>query len=595
MRVRTPRARLSTALAAWHLSVGLASSVLLAGCSDALHSPQAAEGASEPRPGGALKLASIGDIRSLDPAASSDALSSVVVHMLFAGLVDFDPSGNVVDELARSHEVSPDGLTVTFHLREGVRFHDGAELTARDVKRSVERALHPDTPNPFASFFDHLEGFDDYQAKKAADLRGIQVGGRYTVVVRLSARDAMILPMFALHSLRPVCAGAGDRYRDDWAPCGAGPFRLLPGGWERGRSVTVVRNPDYYQRGLPRLDAVIFQYVMPSLGQRFKFESGELDVMRDFTQSDLSRFLGDPRWQPLDTKEPPRAIYGEAMNTEIAPFDNVEIRRAVASAIDREEFRVLRPGSILPTGKAVPESVPGYSKDVAGQTFDYAAALEHMKKAGYPFDPATGKGGWPHSIPYLAYRPGFSGDASALVLQQQLARIGLRLDVRLVSFATYLTLSQRRRGVAMSTQAWTLDYPEAFDFYEPLFSSRIISDENCSNAAFFKNAELDELLTKARAEFDPAVRQGYYDRAQAIITDQAPWAMTHSYTWHVIEQPYVKALTSHATWTYDVRNTWIDRAKSALAQRAGVFGELLGVLPRVERRRARPEPRSARR
>ncbi len=558
------------------------------GCSDRIAGPAAAAGSSEPRTGGTMRFASLGDIRTLDAAASSDALSGIVVQMIIAGLVDFDERGNVVDDLARSHEVAPDGLSITFFVREGVRFHDGNELTAADVKRSIERALHPDTPNGFSSFFDRIVGFSEFQNKKADHLAGVEIGGRYVVVVRLKSRDAMLLPLFALHALRPVCASAGSRYSDAWHACGAGPFRLESGGWERGRSVTLVKHQGFFRPGLPRLDSVTFNYGVQPVTQRFKFEAGELDVLRDLNQADIARFSSDPRWKPFGAFEPERAIFGEAMNTEIPPFDNVEVRRAVSAAINREEYRLIRPGAVVPTGKAIPHGLPGHSENVEGQKFDLAAALEHMKNAGFAYDPVTKKGGYPKAIPYLAYKPGFS-EASAQVLQQQLARIGLRLDIRVVSFATYLTLSQRRGRIAMSPQGWNLDYPDALDFYEALFSSRIIADENCSNAAFYKNPELDAIIATAREELDATARQKLYDRAQAIVRDDAPWAMTHGYTWYVVHQPYVKELPVHPTWVFETRSAWLDRAKSGLARRAGVFGEVLG-LDRSPRARPRLAP-----
>ncbi len=568
-------------------ALALLTALACAACGEErLAAPIPAAGGSAPARGGTLRLASIGDIRTLDPAASSDALSGMMVQLLFAGLVDFDDHGAVVPDLARSFTVAPDGLSITFFLREGVRFHDGAELTADDVKRSIDRALHPATPNPFASFFDRIVGFDAYRAKKTQTLEGVEVGGRYLVTVRLRARDAMLLPLFALQSLRPVCASATARYDDAWHPCGAGPFKLEPGGWQRGRQLTVLRHDGFFRPGEPRLDAVTISFMMASLTQRYKLEAGALDVVRDFSQGDLSRLMADERWKPFGEFEPERTIFGEAMNNEIPPFDNVEVRRAVAAAIDREEYRLIRPGTIMPSGKAVPSSVPGYSNTVEGQTFDRARALEHMRRAGYPFDPETGRGGYPHRIEYLAYRPGYS-EYSAQVLQQQLARIGLRIDIRLVSFATHLTLSQRRGKTQMSTQAWSLDYPDAHNFYESLFSSRMISDEHCSNAAFYKNGELDDLLDKARQELDPAVRQAIYDRAQVIVRDDAPWAMTHSNRWYVTRQPYVKDLELHPTWVYSLRRTWFDRAKGALAARAGVFGELLGLSAPRTRKDAR--------
>src|ERR1019366_4491597 len=104
--------------------------------------------------GGVLRLASFGDFRGgLDPATNSDALAGGAVEMMFAGLVDYDETAHVVPDLASRYEVSDDGLTYRFFLREGSRFHDGDEVTADDVRRSIERALHPSTPNPWASAY----------------------------------------------------------------------------------------------------------------------------------------------------------------------------------------------------------------------------------------------------------------------------------------------------------------------------------------------------------------------------------------------------------------------------------------------------------
>lgn len=544
----------------------LALSLAGAACTDRLQGPKETGNASSPTRGGTLQLASFGDIRSLDPATASDALAGVMVELLYAGLVDFDDDGKVIPDLARSYEISPDGREFSFHLREGVRFHDGALLSASDIKRSIERALHKDTPNSAASYFDRIEGFDAFRAGSVDTLSGVVVTDPMTVKVRLRSKDAMFLHVLALHSLRPVCKSGGSRYDDAWSPCGAGPFRLPPGGWQRGLRVHVVRHEEFYDKDAPRLDGVVFTYGMQVVTQRLKLERGELDVLRDLSQGDMARFKGDARWRPHTRQEPARSIFGEAMNTERPPFDNVEVRRAVAAAINRDEYQALRSGSVVATGKAIPRSVPGFSAEVPGQTFDLERALAHMKRAGYPYDPETGKGGYPKPISYLAYRPGYS-EQSAQLLKQQLARIGLRLEIRLVSFATYLTLSQRRNQVDMSAQGWNQDYPEALDFYEALFSSRMIADDQASNSAFYKNPELDGLIDRAREELDPEARQKLYDRAQAIVRDEAPWAMTYENRWLVVQQPYVKDLVLHPVWIYGLRRTWLDLADSAKQER----------------------------
>src|SRR6185436_2962143 len=133
---------------------------------------------------------------------------------------------------------------------------------------------------------------------------------------------------------------------------------------------------------------------------------------------------------------------------------------AVAAALDRDKLCLLRAAAMRPADQPVPPRVMGYDANIGGQRFDYAAALEHMKKAGYAYDPATGKGGYPEKIPYLVYRQGLP-EFLGQVIAQQLARIGLRLEMRVVNYPTFIALRGRRGEVPMGPGFWQQDYPEA--------------------------------------------------------------------------------------------------------------------------------------
>jgi ABC-type transport system substrate-binding protein len=523
--------------------------------------PTAHPGDETPRHGGTLQLASFADIRGLDPATASDALSGEALEVIFAGLVDYDAKANLVPDLASHYEISEDGLVYRFFLREGVLFQDGTELTASDVKRSIERALHPSTPNPAASLYSAIAGYDGYVAKTAPHLDGVAVEGRYVVALRLKERDARFLFAFAMLPLRPVCKSAGDRYVDSWQPCGAGPFKVLPGGWDRGRSLTLMRHEGYFRPGRPYLDSVSWTYNVNRASEAYKFQDGDLDSTRDLGEGDVHRFANDPRWEPFHAYEPPRNVVGESMNTEMPPFDNVEVRRAVAAGIDRDHYRLVKPASIMPATQLIPPAVPGYDPSFRGQTYDYTAALDHMRKAGYRYDPLTGEGGYGAVIPYYTYAQG-SGLYTGQVLQQDLAKIGLRIELRLVNFPTFLALNQRRKQAPMGAPGWLMDYPDPSDFFDFLFSSEAINDEDSSNSAFYKNPRLDEILVRARREIDPRVRMKLYGDANRIVCDDAPWAFTYFFRYFVIWQPYVHGFGVHAVWTSYAADAWIDRREA---------------------------------
>ena len=546
---------------------GVAAAILAVplGCSVGLRAPEPAASADDapPRRGGTLHLASVFNVTSLDPAGLTQGLSMQALILLFDGLVDIDGEGHVVPNLAERWEISDDARTVRFTLHAGVQMHDGAELTADDVKRSVERALHPSTPGSNASYYEGILGYAAYAAGKAPHLEGVVVEGRYVVTFHLTQPDPAFLSLMALPIMRPVCASAGDRYASGWQPCGAGSFKLEPGGWQRGTSLRVVRHGGYFRPGLPYLDAVEWTFGMFPVPQRFRFEDRDLDMLMGPTQADVGRFMADARWKSLGVKLFANSTWGEAMNTRIPPFDNVEIRRAVAAAIDREHYAVLKPSQMSPLTQLLPPGVPGYDPSFQGQVHDEAAALEHMRKAGYPYDPATGRGGWPAPIPYTVTDV-TTGAFTAQMLQQELARIGLRIELRLVSYSAFLAITSRAGGSAMHPAGQQADYADPSAFFEPTFTTAAISPEGSNNVAFYSNPVYDDVVGRARHELNPDLRRALYHTASEILRDEAPWAFTYGQHDFVMRQPYVRGFTANPVWPFDVRQVWLDRADTAM-------------------------------
>lgn len=537
---------------------------VLLGCHEPPQSPLAAAGATEAVRGGELHLASFADIKSLDPAVASDTLTGEAIELMYAGLVDFDDQGHIVPDLAERFERSDDGTVYRFFLREGIRFHDGNLVTARDAKRSIERALNPDTPNSFSSFYDRIVGYGDYTQKHADHLEGVVVEGESVLAVHLREVDASFLAAFAMQVLRPVCPSAGDRYDDTWAPCGAGPFKLDT--WDRGRSVRLVRFDHWWQPGKPYLDALTYTYSMNLVTQRFKLEQGDMDIDRELSLPDIFRYQNDARWKPLGAYDEIPSINGEEMNVEMPPFDNVEIRRAVAAAIDREQLQKIKTPSLVPLYRTLVPILGGDDPKFPAQRYDYAAALEHMARAGYPYDPKTGQGGWPKVIKYPTYKQGLN-EYTCQVLQQQLAKIGIRIEIKIVSYPTYLMMTKTRGAVALAPAGWQQDFPDPSDFFEPIFGTSAINDEDSNNGSFYSNPKLDELLVRGRKELDPSSRKKIYDEADAIICDEAPWAMEFEYRYYGVHQPYVRGLRWSAVWPNYVRDVWLDKPHAVAVRR----------------------------
>jgi len=529
--------------------------------------------------GGTMRLAIYADVRDLEPARAFDIAAQAIEQLLFDRLVDYDRDGNLIPLLAERLAAAADGKSYSFKLHEGVLFHDGEELTADDVKRSIERALHPDTPCPAPSFYRSIVGYEEFHNGRKGDdgklayaphLSGVAVDGRYLVRIDLTEPDATFLPALTLFFLAPVCKSAGATYSPDWSnrACGTGPFRL--GHWQASREIELLRHEGYFQPGEPYLDRVRFYMLMPSLTQRFKFEEGELDHIRELSFPDSLAYRRDPRWHPFGQWQPARMTIGIFLNTQMTPFDNVELRRAFASGVDWQQIAALRPGELVTTTQMTPPAVPGHDPTFPGQKYDPAEALVHMKKAGYPYDPATRTGGYPYPVRFVANVESLPSDTIAPLAAQQLARIGIRMDIRSVSWPTFLAETGKRNTVALGYGNWVMDFPDPSDFFEPTLSSEAIQDEETRNAAFYSNPEFDRLLAEAHREIDPGRRAALYHRCEAIVRDDAPWSLGLNQRYYELVQPYVHGYFVDKTHSIDVRRVWLDlpeRGHGALSRR----------------------------
>jgi ABC-type transport system substrate-binding protein len=231
---------------------------------------------------------------------------------------------------------------------------------------------------------------------------------------------------------------------------------------------------------------------------------------------------------------------------------------------------------VAETNRVLPPAVPGPPRDHPMRTHDVARALEQMAAAGYAFDPATGKGGYPHELEYVTVPDSFEQQA-AEVYVQQLARIGIRIRLKLMPFASYLAQVCRRKATAMGWIGWGADFPDPSNFFEPTLSSRAIQDDGSQNVAFFAHPELDRVLVDARRERDHTRRMALFQRAEEIVRDQAPWVPTSVSRTPELRQPYVRGYKAHPILPPRLWEVWLDQgarasASAPRARRAVLFG-----------------------
>jgi ABC-type transport system substrate-binding protein len=291
-------------------------------------------------------------------------------------------------------------------------------------------------------------------------------------------------------------------------------------------------------------------------------------------------YEASPAWAGRFRWSVTQGTNGIFLNTEVPPFNQRSLRRAVAMALDPSVLSRIR-SDVFVADRVVPPSIPGPAERPPMRRYDVAGALAEMARAGYPFDPKTGRGGYPHPIDYIGV-PDSGDQVNGEVWQQQLARVGIRLRLRLVSYATFLTEVGRRRAVPMGKTGWNADYPDASNFFEPILSTEAIHEEGSDNVAFFSNAELDALLARAHSEPDPERRFAAYERAEEIIRDEAPWVPLYATRVFEIWQPCLRGYRPHPVVLGRFNDVWLDRgAPSARALGLGaprpIHAALLGV------------------
>jgi oligopeptide transport system substrate-binding protein len=537
----------------------LLGSLAWAGCPDLPDGPRyQGHGNKQPQRGGTLMIWEEQRMRMLDPHVAYDVLSGVGVEMLFDSLYKYDLESRMLPAIAESLPViAEDGRTFTVRLRHGVRFHNGREVTAQDVVWSFERMLSPELASPGAPYFRALEGFEAYQQKRTAHVSGVRALDSYTVEFRLIRPDQSFAHALAMRFAAPVpkeevhARGVEFRRR----PVGTGPFRLA--SWDRGVRLVFERNPTYYQRALPYLDRVVFEEGLKRDSAFLRFRNGEMDLMPRMTPADVHLLKTTPAWRPHMEMLPRADIYALFMNVELAPFDNVHLRRAVAFALDRERWARARNYNIRPAGQIVPPRMMGHDPNLPHlQRFDLERARAEMRLAGHPDGLAEPVTLWTSDSP--------ASRAYGELAQADLAKIGIALRLKPVSFPVYLEETGKPRTAQMVSGGWNLDFPDPSNVLS-LVSSASKAASDSSNRSFYSHPDLDALLERALVERDPQRRAAMYREANDFVADQAPWAFFCNTQAPQAWQPYVRGYRPHPWYWIPVTEVWLDLPRKRVA------------------------------
>jgi ABC-type transport system substrate-binding protein len=478
-----------------------------------------------PRRGGTLHLASPSEIRSLDPAIAYDTFSWPLVRLLFGKLLDYDDATGLVTAQAKDWNISPDGRTYIFHLRPGVRFANGREVEAADYVFAFERVLSPKTGSPGQTFFLDIKGAREFVDGKAAHVSGLRAPDKATLIIelkepRFTFRYVLAMP-FASAVPREVVQQYGTEFQ--YHLTGSGPYRLAE--WRRGIFWRLERNP-YYSGSDGFVDAVEIMIGGDDATLTMMLERGELDQVAP-SPAQAIRFKRDARLRSWLTRVDVVDTDYLFMNTEMKPFDDVRVRRAINYAINRERLPKLAGGFATVAHGVVPPAMPWSNPDLPRYEFDPEKARALLREAGYP-------DGFKTELWCQADAPIFMRMAEGI--QQDLRQIGIQAELKPANFAAYLEKSGTRHQVPCER----------------------ITDTECNNNAFYNNPDVNRCLDAAVKSMNPDERTRLFWQAENLIMQGAPWAPLIHEQLPVLYHPRVHGAGPHPVWLYRYERMWLD-------------------------------------
>lgn len=473
------------------------------------------------KPGGEIVITYKDDVATLDPAIGYDWQNWSMIKSLFDGLMDYEAGTTTLrPDLAESYEISPDGQTFTFKLRKGVKFHNGREMTAEDVKYSIERVVNPATQSPGQGFFGSIKGYEEAAAGKADGLSGITIVDPLTVKFELTRPDATFLHVMAINFSHVVPKEEVEKYGADFGkhPVGTGAFKLAE--WTLGQRVVFEKNPDYWNTGLPYLNKITFEIGQEPIVALLRLQKGEIDVPGDgIPPAKFQEVMSDPAQKARVVEGGQLHTGYVTMNVNIPPFDNVKVRQAVNMAINKDRIVQLINNRAVPANQPLPPSMPGYAKDYKGYPYDAAKAKELLAEAGHA-------DGFETDLYVMNTDP---NPRIAQGIQQDLAAIGIKANIQALAQANVIAAGGEKEGAPMiwsGGMAWIADFPDPSNFYGPILG--------CGGAvpggwnwSWYCNEDLDKKAAEADSIVDPAKADERYKMWSDIyvkIMEDAPWA-----------------------------------------------------------------------
>jgi ABC-type transport system substrate-binding protein len=489
---------------------------------------------------GTFVFGTSGDVTSLDPGDVVDNESMQRMDNIFECLVGFKPGTIEVQPwLATSWDISSDGKEIVFHLRKGVKFHDGTDFNADAVVFSFERQYNPEHPY-------HQYGKWPQWGSQFGTIEKVVKIDDYTVKLVLKRKNAAIITSLAMmYAISIVSPTNAEKYKEDAFkhPCGTGPFKFVE--WVKDDHVTLEANDNYWG-GRPKLDRLIFKVIPEPSARLLALELGEIQGMEYPNPDDFIRIKNNPDLKLIS--EPGMSIGYMAINTGYGyvdanengikddneplektpgyfePLTKKEVRQAINMAINKQTIiDNIYMGTAIVAKNGIPPFMLGYNDEIEDYPYDPERAKALLVEAGYPDGFEVTLHVMPLARPYM-FDPPKIGEA----IQSYLAAIGIKVNFYQVDWGTYIqeVFGGKHQLCLLGIAA---DSGDTNDFMTFCYAPNSTAIGTATNSAFYTNEEAQDLISKALQTYDEGERAQYYKKVQEIIHEDAPWVfLAHS-------------------------------------------------------------------
>lgn len=482
------------------------------------------------RSGGVLVVSHPADPTGLHPNRFGSTNDRNIITNIYDTLVEFDLNDySIVGSLAESWEASADGLTWTFNLRQGVKFHNGEDFTAEHVVASVAAAQEPESGRT-TSLLTRVE------STVAVD--------DHTVAINLSQPDRSLLSTLVDVYIRPL-----DESIDlSEHPTGTGPFMFVR--WDRNQEVEVERNPDYWREGLPYLDGIIFRTIPDGSVASLQLRNGDVDIMGSTPLGEVGP-LQAAGMQFFSTAEGiGNGFYHFHINTRVEPWSgNPTLRQALAASVNRQAAAGAVFGFLAPMNNPVEQNQAWLNPDAGGFTeFDPDVAPALMEEAGYPDGVDGGE--------MIVCGLGFEYNTLAQVVQQQAAAVGIDITITVLDVGTYVERSLGERAGDFSLALCGLvPKPDEYDLINHTYAKLFIEAQGYID----ENPEFFELLTNARSmASDDDYRDAIFSLQETVMESQHNVVIGGRILPHAAAS-HVRDFIAHTQGHMFLDSVWIER------------------------------------